>query len=273
MGECIFPFQVKNKMTGETQGAPCGKCPNCTKRRTSAWSLRLMQEAKVSQSAHFITLTYDTKHAPITNSGFMSLDKRDVQLFFKRLRKSPGNSGSKIRYYLAGEYGGKTMRPHYHIILYNADITTISPAWEKGHIHYGTVEGASIGYTLKYISKGKTVPRHAKDDRQPEFALMSKGLGKNYLTDAMIAWHKKDLQNRMYCTIEDGKKISMPRYYKQKIYHEEQRKAIGVVARLKQLKAHNEALAANSNYYHDKAQSDQAAIRRQKIEANKLDKL
>lgn len=36
----------------------------------------------------------------------------------------------------------------------------------------------------------------------------------------MIRWHKADLVNRMYCNIEGGKKISMPRYYKQKLYDE-----------------------------------------------------
>lgn len=34
----------------------------------------------------------------------------------------------------------------------------------------------------------------------------------------MIKWHKADLNNRMYCTTSDGKKISMPRYYKNKLY-------------------------------------------------------
>lgn len=36
-----------------------------------------------------------------------------------------------------------------------------------------------------------------------------------------------DLVNRMYITIEDGKKISMPRYFKDKIYTDRERKIIG----------------------------------------------
>lgn len=52
----------------------------------------------------------------------------------------------------------------------------------------------------------------------------------------MRDWHYSDLKNRMYCTTEDGKKISMPRYYKDKLYHESQRKAIGVHARAETLK-------------------------------------
>lgn len=180
MAECITPFTVKDKMTGESIAVPCGKCPACYSRRVSEWSFRLIQEDKVSSSSHFITLTYDTETVPITPNRFMSLNKRDVQLFFKRLRKDHQTS---IKYFAVGEYGGKSRRPHYHIILYNADVQKVEQAWFHGTIHYGTVSGASIGYTLKYLSKERHLVHHSNDDRQPEFCLMSKGLGKNYITE------------------------------------------------------------------------------------------
>jgi len=154
----------------------------------------------------------------------MTLKKRDLQLFFKRLRKL---NKEKIKYYACGEYGGKTMRPHYHIILFNADQETIEKAWTLGHIHIGTCTIASVGYTLKYVSKDAKIPMHSRDDREPESSLMSKKMGDNYLTPQMIKYHKADLLNRMYCTIEDGKKIAMPRYYKDKIYSKWQRQRVG----------------------------------------------
>lgn len=40
----------------------------------------------------------------------------------------------------------------------------------------------------------------------------------------MIAWHKADVANRMYVNIPGGKKASMPRYYKDKIYETWERK-------------------------------------------------
>ena len=179
-----------------------------------------MQEDKVSLSSHFITLTYDTKNLKLTKNGFMNLDKRDIQLFMKRLRK---DNKTKIKYYLCGEYGGKTNRPHYHVLIFNVDLKTIQPNWNQGQIHYGQVAEASVGYTLKYMAKPTKVPLHKNDDRQREFSLMSKGLGKSYLTTNMIKWHKADLLERMYCNIKDGKKIAMPRYYKDKIYNNEER--------------------------------------------------
>lgn len=249
---CLTPFLAKQKMSTEKTPVPCGKCPECMKRRASAWSFRLMQEERISSSAHFITLTYDTKYVPITRNGFMSLDKRDLQLFFKRLRKRNSN---QLKYYAVGEYGGRTFRPHYHIILFNVELPTISPSWELGHVHYGQVEAASVGYTLKYISKPKRIPQHRNDDRLPEFGTMSKRLGASYLSEKMKEWHLADMDNRMYCNLLDGKKIAMPRYYKDRIYDEQQRKRVAFFARLDAIKR-MEKLISNPDYYAKKAEAD-----------------
>lgn len=174
--QCTTPFGVKHRLTGETIPVPCGKCPNCLRRRVSAWSFRLMQEEKFCSSALFITLTYSTAHVPLTPNGFMSITKRDPQLFFKRLRKAHPK-GTQIRYYLCGEYGSDTKRPHYHAIIFNAQVSLIQDAWALGSVHYGTVTAASVGYCLKYMCKPRIIPMHARDDRQPEFALMSKKSG------------------------------------------------------------------------------------------------
>lgn len=177
---CLLPIKIKNNLGDEVE-VPCSKCPKCRARRISSWSFRLMQEDKVSESAHFITLTYGNTHVPITNRGFMSLAKDDVQKFFKRLRKQQDKlypDAKPIRYYLAGEYGDKRKRPHYHAIMFNAKLELIQPAWQKGEVYYGTVSEASVGYTMKYISKPSQIPMHKNDDRLKEFALMSKGLGK-----------------------------------------------------------------------------------------------
>lgn len=233
---CNTPFTVKDQNKIHSL-VPCGICSICKSRRVSAWSFRLQQEDKISISSQFVTLTYDTKNINFTRRGFTTLSKRDLQLFFKRLRiahvrtkkSDSGNNSSStgnnerlgIRYYACGEYGSKSKRPHYHIILFNADSSLIPSCWDKGSIHVGNVTGASIGYSLKYISKGRTVPAHRNDDREPEFQLMSKGLGKNYVNEKTIKWHNEDKENRYYLTLEGGKKATMPRYYKERIYNSE----------------------------------------------------
>lgn len=206
------------------QPVPCGKCPECKAKRASAWSFRLAQELKRSTHAEFITLTYDERHVPYAGDR-LTLRKADVQLFFKRLRKRCPQS--KIKYYTAGEYGGKTWRPHYHVILFNvANPYDVDKAWQLGSTYHDEVNENTIRYSLKYIDKPRRVPQYKDDPRQPEFGLMSKGLGLNYLTPQVIAWHHADLTERMYIPLQDGITASMPRYFKEKIYTEAQREEI-----------------------------------------------
>lgn len=237
--QCLKPFITKNN-NGDEQTVPCNKCPACAARRVSGWSFRLMQQHKIADTALFLTLTYDTAHVPLSKNGYMTLSKTSytiksfpngqikktqhsshLQQFFKNLRKAQfGNAKGNIKYYACGEYGGRTNRPHYHVILFNAKIELIQKAWEYGQIHYGmNVNEASVGYTLKYMSKPTRIPMHQNDDRIPEYAIMSKGIGKNYLTPAIMRWHNQS-HEFMHCVLPDGKKIAMPRYYKDKIYDE-----------------------------------------------------
>ena len=233
---CMNPFTLKEENGGHQ--VPCGKCYNCKRRRASSWSVRLMNEYNHSTSGHFVTLTYDSKYIPISKKGFRTLNKKHLQEFFKRLRQWHGKNHTSIKYYAVGEYGGKTYRPHYHIILFNANIELIEKSWSDcvnkksklyrplGQIHYGTLTDASVGYTLKYISKAKRIPLLQNDDRLPEFALMSKGLGKNYLTSKMVQWHKNKPEERVYVPLQDGKKAPMPRYLKERIFDASEKEAI-----------------------------------------------
>lgn len=183
-----------------------------------------MKEAENSSSAFFVTLTYNDETIPWGEDNMLTLWKHDLQCYFKRLRKLNEKLGNKVKlkYYAAGEYGGQTMRPHYHIILFNALEETIFEAWkldgkELGFVHVGTVTDKSVGYTIGYLSKSRLIPEFEGDTRQPEFSLMSKGLGVSYVNEKTIFWHhvKKE---RLYLPMKDGVKIAMPRYYRNKIY-------------------------------------------------------
>lgn len=219
---CDTPMIIEVKGRVQKVPVPCGKCPPCKLRRVNDWVFRLKQEDKVSTSSCFITLTYDTKNVPLTKNGFMSLKKRDYQLFMKRLRKKLPNQ--KIKYYACGEYGSKTQRPHYHAILFNcSDPSIIHEAWGLGSTHIGTCTGDSMAYTLKYISKAARIPMHRRDDRIKEFSTQSKNLGSSYLTTSVVKFHRSHpndlrVQNNQY-------KIAMPKYYRHKIFNEDERRA------------------------------------------------
>lgn len=60
------------------------------------------------------------------------------------------------------------------------------------------------------------------DFKEREFSLMSKGIGSNYLTPQIVKYHNQNLQN-CYFMKPNGVKCSMPKYYKDKLYSEENR--------------------------------------------------
>lgn len=211
---------------------PCGKCFPCLSNKRHDWSFRLEQEHRYSRSSLFVTLTYDRKHLPEN----WSLKKRDLQLFFKRLRKHELNS--RIRYYAVGEYGSKTGRPHYHAIIFNANEETVRKAWSLGMVHVGKVNQASIKYTLKYIVQPDLKP-HGK---QPPFSLMSRayGLGLNYLTDNILRWHREGKRN---FAISDGHEVRLPKYFRDKIWHnEDERSIVSDESKWKAIKARRKEL-------------------------------
>lgn len=190
---------------------PCGNCAFCTATKRSDWALRLHYEAQKHTVKRFITLTYADAHL-VWAHGNSQLHKRHLQLWFKRVRRA----GYKVRYYAVGEYGSKTYRPHYHVILFgDVPESVLRSSWDYGHIHIGEVTEASIMYTLGYIVNGKGW--QMRKNRVRPFSVMSRrpGIGANYLTAAMIEWHKSGRKN--YSMIHNEKR-HLPRYYKCKIF-------------------------------------------------------
>jgi len=235
---CYFPF----KKEGENIPLPCGKCPYCLQRRANNWVFRCMQHAKIADTAHWCTFTY--VQPSITPNGFMTVQKRSLQLFFKRLRFLYPKEHPPIKYYACGEYGDKTERPHYHAIIFNADQDKILKAWEgvygeveNGLVHFDLVNENTIMYTAKYMNKGKLIPKFKEDDRTPEFQLFSKGLGLNYLTDQTIKFHKADIM-RLYATV-GGFKKALPRYFRLKIYNELEREQQALIAQERSNEVYN----------------------------------
>lgn len=228
---CDSPFHVLPKGRTKSVPVPCGRCPPCKRRRVNSWVFRLLEEDKVSSSSHFITLTYDTRTVPISGHGYMTLHKPDFQDFMKRLRKLTTNN---VKYYAVGEYGSKTERPHYHAIVFNVpDKEMFMQAWtlngqQIGSVHVGNTTGDSIAYCMKYIDKDEKRRYRHRDDRIPEFSLMSKGLGASYITDATKRYHS-DI-SKTYITKEGGYKIAIPRYYAKILYTDEQRRQQAYIA-------------------------------------------
>lgn len=204
--QCVHPFYLRK----EHMYVPCGHCVACRIAKSREWSIRLLGELNYWISACFLTLTYDELHVPL------SLKKRDLQLFWKRLRKVV--EPRKIKYFSCGEYGEIYGRPHYHAIVFGVDWNdedVIDKCWNKGFIKVGGVTAKSISYVTSYVmkkwSKDEEKKQYEEIGMEAPFQLVSRGLGLQFALDNHV-----QLQDDLGTTF-NGKRVGLPRYYVRKL--------------------------------------------------------
>lgn len=159
-----------------------------------------------SNVASFVTLTYSPEYLPDTHAfPAGNLYKKHVQDYLKRLRFELAKKGRTCRYFAVGEYGDKSSRAHYHLILYGLDPLTddvlIRSCWPFGFVAIGDVKSASIGYTVGYTLKKMTAEKDFLDGRTPEFSLMSRkpALGHFAIPEIGARLKKYNLIPRGFC--------------------------------------------------------------------------
>lgn len=247
----IFPFNkfypyVKSHPCAEMVVLPCGKCEKCLCLRAKNWSIRAMHEARYYEHNSFITLTYRDSELPfnyidgaITHRGGLNsydnpatLNKRDFQLFMKRLRKMLDIKGIKIKYLMCGEYGDLRSRPHYHAIIFGYqfedleevpnnpgskdklyDSKTLEDLWTHGKVKVGEVTTQSIAYTCRYTMKkmygDDGIKEYQDTNRIPPYLAVSHGVGKRFYEE----FHAQIIQNDYVLHPEKFTKCQLPRYY------------------------------------------------------------
>lgn len=181
---------------------PCGQCVACRIARSKEWAIRLMHEVPYHEKSCFATFTYDRKHLPRS----FSLDKAELQRFWKRLRKV---HESGLKYFACGEYGERFGRPHYHAIVFGLGVEDgglLESVWANGHVEVSGVGVESIRYTADYLQK-KVEMRPLYRWKEPPFQVMSQGLGRQYAFDNCG-------ELRAFGSIsQNGVKGRIPRYY------------------------------------------------------------
>lgn len=146
------------------------------------------------------------------------LRKSDIQLFFKRLRKSISNifPDVKVRYYACGEYGPEHFRPHFHFLLFFNETKLLEPtqhtlgefpdwqwydsennydrsqrlstveylirkSWKFGRIDAQTPKGDCAQYVASYVGNFSTLPKVYKLSSTRPFSVHSQFLGQGFL--------------------------------------------------------------------------------------------
>lgn len=229
--QCFSPIHVPDpKHEGKLNTVPCGKCPACVQNRSVDWYVRLKFESQLAENCVFVTLTYDDDHLPtprVDDEGRIHFDvsKDDLIHYHYRLRKSLGSRSKKVKYFAVSEYGpnpenGWLFRPHYHIIYINLmpyEYDLVEKAWNKGFTTFGEITDGRIRYVSGYCTEKLFVPSGAK----PSFLLASKGLGSLYVSQYRT-FHEGQL-DRFFVPLE-GKKYPMPRYYKERLFSDLERR-------------------------------------------------
>lgn len=232
--KCIAPITLMAKVPKYKNGkwersyqVPCGKCAACMSNKRNQWSVRLQKELQYSTSAAFVTLTYSEDYffeqcikSPDVEAQIKynsSVHKSDFQDFMKRFRYH--DTSKNIRYFAVGEYGSKSNRPHYHVLLFNIDFKNldmnIAKAWPFGMVDIGTVTDASIHYVTSYVITSKYKPYKWCE---PSFALMSRkpGIGHAYL-EKNAEYFTDNPTNAI--RLPGGYLLPLPRFYKDKLYN------------------------------------------------------
>lgn len=144
---CITP----SRLDDGTEVA-CRNCKLCRQNRINDLIGRCIAEAKFSTKTYAVTLTY-AKRAGVSS---VTLVYKDVQDFLKRLRKR-----YNVRYIVAGEYGTKKGRAHWHIILFfkgeepdvKENVRVDWKYWPHGFSYFQQPTWKGFRYILKYVLK------------------------------------------------------------------------------------------------------------------------
>lgn len=242
---------------------PCGKCMGCRIDYAQQWANRIMLEKECHdpETCYFLTLTFDDNaiehtgfeedssygrspnphvRRPIydSDSGLLlgwshSLSRVDLQLFMKRFRRSHEND--RIRFFACGEYGDKTARPHYHLIVFGVhfdekDLSfykkshlgydymtskTLEEDWPYGFNIVAPVTWESACYVARYVTKKMYGPTgkdfYDKYNLEVPFTQASRrpGIAAKYYEDHPL---DKDTVNIVIGSSDGSRKFPPPRY-------------------------------------------------------------
>lgn len=234
----------------------CGKCMECRRQKARGWQIRLLEDIKEHRNGIFTTLTFNTKaliHLKWDVENYTYIDGKRIKMkrivegyeldnaictramrkFNERWRRKYKKA---IRHWMVTELGHEnTEHIHLHGILYtDEDPTIISDKWNSGDVPYGYtwlgdeilgkihnyVNESTVNYITKYVSKMDFQHR----EYEP-LILTSPGIGSGYLKNCSHNKFNGIKTNELYRT-STGHKISMPAYWKNKIYSDKEREEL-----------------------------------------------
>ena len=220
---------------------PCGKCIACLHNQQDSWFIRLSETNFNFRSFVYDTLTFSPSgisyrditekvwehraecfgHKPLADvlKRYALVDKDSGEVCYlapvversvirgwiKRGRENFYNEHGyrcKIKYFIVEEYGPKTSRPHFHLLMWGLSrsdyIRFFAKPWRRGYgftktcyVDEGTDKDRNCiaKYVSKYVSKGVFESPLVSAGLAPKpFRSISKGIGEEYLRHNRFAW-------------------------------------------------------------------------------------
>ena len=193
-----------------------------------------MEDIKYNKDAQFVTLTFSNESIkelvtdiPNELTGY-DRDNAIATLanrrFLERWRK---HNGKSVRHWLVTELGHNgTENIHMHGLIWTPNKKEINKRWEYGFTWIGDyVNEQTIWYIVKYIHKKDVKHRYFVPD-----ILTSSGIGAGYIGSQASRMHKFNGEDTIdYYTTSQGFKISLPIYWRNKLYTEEEREKLWLI--------------------------------------------
>jgi len=254
---CLYPKLIRNKKYTSnkknggvipavsdirvlTVAVGCGKCMECMKQKAREWQVRLLEEVRNNKTGKFVTMTFSNESIKELTEEIKGLEGYNldnqiatlaVRRFLERYRKKYKKS---IRHWLVTELGHNgTENIHLHGILFtDTDLKEIEKIWKYGFMWKGYEDRS--GQTTNYVGE-KTVNYITKyinkvDEKHKEYkskVLCSPGIGSAYMErpDSKLHTFKNKETIETYRT-RSGHKMALPKYYRNKIYSDEEREKL-----------------------------------------------
>jgi len=185
---CIRPTKVypSSQAMFKPLEVPCRKCWACLKNKTNILVGKTLMEYSQSDWAFALTLTYDDKiikeKHPLGLQASQWIHKKDFQNFMsfvrkehQRLNKDGNQLSYRCSYLVAGEYGSRKGRSHFHVILMGDGIPPritklrtpkqYMPSWPWGFVFSDIVASdRTVHYVAKYLVKELRDQERKKDN-------------------------------------------------------------------------------------------------------------
>lgn len=206
----------------------CGECYECRRQKAQQWRVRLLEEIKIQKYKYFVTLTFAPEELKKLNEELKTTDAVNaiatlaIRRFLERYRKKYKVS---CKHWLITELGHEeSERIHLHGILFPQQEMTIeelNALWKYGRTDIGKYcNEQTINYIVKYVTK-----IDADHKTYKAIILASAGLGAEFTKQEYNKQKYKYVKGKTpeYYLLNNGRKVALPIYYRNKFFTEEER--------------------------------------------------